>query len=297
MKRSFLERLFWSPNFFTIAIRHRRENDLPIWERLQFRAEYTMSATPNHWAADPMLAEENGETYLFYEAVHRGKGRIEVVQIQENGTVGAPQVALEREYHLSYPFVFRHEGCWYMIPESCAVDEVQLFKAEEFPAKWTYVTTLLHAHAADTTVQKINGKLLLLTFLPQDGCERVIPEAYWLTMTKNGAALQKISWQEYDTLRVRGAGKLLKADEAFIRPAQVSRENSYGDAIAFFAAQPQGDAYQESYHTALLPEHISGCKYKVDGLHTYAVGSRFEVIDVRCQLFDPTKLLRKLLKR
>lgn len=68
MKRSLLERLFWSPNFFTIAIRRRRETDAPIWERLQFQTEYTMPATPDCWAADPMLAEENGKTYLFYES-------------------------------------------------------------------------------------------------------------------------------------------------------------------------------------------------------------------------------------
>lgn len=294
MKRSLLERLFWSPNFFTIAIRRRRETDAPIWERLQFQTEYTLSATPDCWTADPMLAEESGKTYLFYEAVHHGKGRIEVVQIRENGSVSTPQVALERDYHLSYPFVFRYEGSWYMIPESCAIDEVQLFRAERFPEKWVYVTTLLHSHAADTTVQSMDGKLLLLTFLPQSGSECVTPEAYWLTIENEMAELQQIPWPKYDTLTVRGAGRFLNANGSMIRPVQVSRVNSYGDAVAFFSAQPQVDVYQEERISALLPEHVSGCKYRVDGLHTYALGNDFEVIDVRCQLPDPTKILRKL---
>lgn len=134
----------------------------------------------------------------------------------------------------------------------------------------------------------------MLTFLPQSGSECVTPEAYWLTIENEMAELQQIPWPKYDTLTVRGAGRFLNANGSMIRPVQVSRVNSYGDAVAFFSAQPQVDVYQEERISALLPEHVSGCKYRVDGLHTYALSNDFEVIDVRCQLPDPTKILRKL---
>ena len=155
-KRTLFERLFWTPNYFTIAIRKRDAHEAPIWERKHFQPDYVMPATRDHWVADPMLAEDNGKTYIFYEAAHHGKGRIEVVELYDNGTTSQPAVALEREYHLSYPFVFKHGGEWYMIPESCAIHEVQLLKATHFPTDWEYVTTLLKENAVDSTVQSVN---------------------------------------------------------------------------------------------------------------------------------------------
>ena len=114
-KRTLFERMFWTPNYFTIAIRNRDAQEAPIWERKHFQSDYVMPAARDYWVADPMLAENNGKTYLFYEAAHHDKGRIEVVELYDNGTVSQPAIALEREYHLSYPFVFKHGDEWYMI--------------------------------------------------------------------------------------------------------------------------------------------------------------------------------------
>ena len=233
---------------------------------------------------------------MFYEAVCDGKGRIEVVRLNDDCTVSEPYIALERDYHLSYPFVFRYNCEWYMIPESCAADNVQLFKAKSFPFEWEYVAAILEKHAVDTTVAEIDGKLLMLTFLPQAGTENVYPEAYWLTLNKDGTHdIQKLNWMEYDTLVVRGAGKMIKWDNSVvIRPVQINRENSYGDGVAFCRVVIGGNAYSEKRISALLPENVRIKKYRADGLHTYAVSRKFEVIDVRCQLSDPFKIWRKL---
>ena len=51
-----------------------------------------------------------------------GKAHISVIEIEQNGDYKKPQIVLEKEYHLSYPFVFENrlagEGCrtclhWY----------------------------------------------------------------------------------------------------------------------------------------------------------------------------------------
>lgn len=77
-KRTLFERLFWTPNYFTIAIRKRDAQEAPIWERKHFQPDYVMPATRDHWVADPMLAEDNGKTYIFYEArtMARGESRL-----------------------------------------------------------------------------------------------------------------------------------------------------------------------------------------------------------------------------
>ena len=293
-KRTLFERLFWTPNCFTIAIRKRDAQEAPIWERKHFQPDYVMPATRNYWAADPMLAEDNGKTYLFYEAAHHDKGRIEVVELYANGTTSQPAVALEREYHLSYPFVFKHDGEWYMIPESCAIHEVQLLKATHFPTDWEYVTTLLKENAVDTTVQNVNGKLLLLTFLPQAGNECVFPKAFWLDWSDD-IKLAEIPWPNFDSLQVRGAGRMLADGRRYVRPAQLNQPMSYGDGVLFEECRCSDAPYGEKEIGRLLVENLHVPGWKVDGLHTYAATTQFEVIDIRCQLPDPCKILRKVL--
>ena len=85
------------------------------------------------------------------------------------------------------------------------IHEVQLLKATHFPTDWEYVTTLLKENAVDSTVQSVNGKLLLLTFLPQAGSERVFPKAFWLDWSGD-IKLTKIPWPNFEPLQVRGAG-------------------------------------------------------------------------------------------
>lgn len=293
-KRTLFERLFWTPNCFTIAIRKRDAQEAPIWERKHFQPDYVMPATRNYWVADPMLAEDNGKTYLFYEAAHHDKGRIEVVELYANGTTSQPAVALEREYHLSYPFVFKHDGEWYMIPESCAIHEVQLLKATHFPTDWEYVTTLLKENAVDTTVQNVNGKLLLLTFLPQAVNECVFPKAFWLDWSDD-IKLAEIPWPNFDSLQVRGAGRMLADGRRYVRPAQLNQPMSYGDGVLFEECRCSDAPYGEKEIGRLLVENLHVPGWKVDGLHTYAATTQFEVIDIRCQLPDPCKILRKVL--
>lgn len=295
-KRTLFERLFWTPNYFTIAIRKRDAQEVPIWERKHFQPDYVMPATRNYWVADPMLAEYNGKTYLFYEAAHHDKGRIEVVELYANGTTSKPAVALEREYHLSYPFVFKHDGEWYMIPESCAIYEVQLLKATHFPTDWEYVTTLLKENAVDTTVQNVNGKLLLLTFLPQAGSECVFPKAFWLDLI-NDIKLTEVPWPNFDSLQVRGAGRMLADGRRYVRPAQLNQPMSYGDGVLFEECRCSDAPYGEKEIGRLLVENLNVPGWKVDGLHTYAATTQFEVVDIRCQLPDPWKILRRLIRR
>ena len=59
-----------------------------------------------------------------------GKAHISYVRLGgEAAPVGPPATALETPYHLSYPFVFRHEDDIFMIPESSANRTVELYRA------------------------------------------------------------------------------------------------------------------------------------------------------------------------
>ncbi|TIW06985.1 MAG: formyl transferase, partial [Mesorhizobium sp.] len=59
---------------------------------------------------------------------------------------------MEEPHHLSYPFVFEQDGQTWMIPESGAARNVSLYRAVEFPYRWTREACLMEGiEGYDTT--------------------------------------------------------------------------------------------------------------------------------------------------
>lgn len=286
------KKMFYSPFFFTIALRKRSNGDISA-----FHADYVIPATYRKWAADPILVEDGDQTYLFYESAIDQKGRIEVVQVYDDCTVSEPTVLLEGECHYSYPFVFCYRQGWYMIPESSESGEVRLYRALEFPYRWEQAAVLLREPAVDTTVFELEKKLYLLTYLPVPGTERVIPQAYRLHSLDQEPVLEKLKWSQYDELRCRGAGPLFVYQGMLLRPAQVSRDNCYGDKVVFYRTNVAGDTYSEQWYGELGPDKVFAGKGYFDGLHTYCATSRFEAIDIRRREFDLFKIPRTIMNR
>ena len=281
-------KLFVTERYFTIGIRKRQNISLP--ENQLFAPEFLVPATRQKWCADPMLVDDGEKTWLFYEAVLNDHGHIEVAEVLDDCTLGEPVVVLQDECHYSYPSVFRYENIWYMIPESSAASEVRLYRATQFPEKWEMVTVLLRERAVDTTVFEHDGQLYLLTFLPDTATERVTPRAYKLNL--RDAELTALSWEDYDELRVRGAGPVFAQGQAQYRPAQISREQRYGDGLVFYRiSDPAG--YEEEPAFEMGPEHLKLRDCYGDGLHTYCRSARFEAIDIRCGTVDYAKSFKK----
>jgi len=89
-----------------------------------------LAFSPVTIAADPFLVAKDDILYLFYEEYrYRDKGIIKMISTRDLVNWSKPKIVLEEDFHLSYPWVFQHDGQWYMIPETQAVHEVRLYKA------------------------------------------------------------------------------------------------------------------------------------------------------------------------
>lgn len=289
MLRKLFRKLFASAYYFTIAIKHKSKN---ILEVLHFNAEYTIPANVKEWCADPILADDGDKTYLFYEQVEDDLGRIEVVEVNEDCSISKPTVIF-RGTHYSYPYVFKSEDKWYMIPESSALNEVCLYSAEKFPYEWKKEKVLLNKGAVDTTVFQKNGEWYLLTFVPSKTSENVNPEAYRLC----GDKLMPLKWIDYDTLKVRGAGKPFEYIGEIFRPVQESTATRYGDSVAFVKIEISDNEYRETVISKLEATSIKADKRHYDGLHTYCASDKFEAIDIRCRDYSFKWLIRKIINR
>jgi hypothetical protein len=135
------------------------------WLNPIFRAE-DVTGMDAKFVADPFLIKESSTWYLFFEVYNRStqQGDLAVATSQNTWQWDYQQVILDEPFHLSYPYVFRWEGEYYLIPESFEADSVRLYKADDFPTKWSFVTTLVEGRDyVDNSIAFYNGKWWLFS--------------------------------------------------------------------------------------------------------------------------------------
>ena len=80
------------------------------------------------------------------------EGDIVLIEYWYNDMI-TPVKILEKDYHLSYPFVFEDNNEIFMIPESKENKTIDLYKCIDFPYKWKHEKTLINnIMAVDATV-------------------------------------------------------------------------------------------------------------------------------------------------
>lgn len=149
-------------------LRHRRYLDQWIllydlrksWSSSLWRYKKMAPPLDRFWA-DPHVIERDGRYFIFIEELlyATNRGHIAVIEMDREGRYSAPQPVLERPYHLSYPFVFEHEGTLYMVPESAQNSTIELYRCVEFPHRWEFVHNLMAGvKAYDTTLTFHDGR-------------------------------------------------------------------------------------------------------------------------------------------
>jgi hypothetical protein len=95
--------------------------------------------------ADPFMVCDNGTWHMFFEAYNNKtmRGDIALATSEDGIDWTYRQIVLQEPFHLSYPYVFKLERTWYMIPEASASRSVRLYRASRFPSDWVFVKELL----------------------------------------------------------------------------------------------------------------------------------------------------------
>ncbi|MBE2199751.1 MAG: hypothetical protein IAE79_14145 [Anaerolinea sp.] len=116
---------------------------------------------PAKFVADPFLVQDDKTWYLFFEVYNQNtkQGDLAVATSANTRSWRYQQIILDEPFHLSYPYVFKWQDEYYLIPESFEANSIRLYKAEEFPTKWTYVTTLVDdVERVDNSIVYFNDK-------------------------------------------------------------------------------------------------------------------------------------------
>ena len=264
-----------------LGLRRRETHELTDFQ--QFRSGGFTVIHPTHKAllADPFLLEQDGRDYIFCEELKYKdrKGVISWMEILNDGTVTTPAVALERPYHLSYPFLIRAEGELYMIPETARNHDIELYRCVRFPDCWELDCNILTGVAAvDTTILSVKGKYWLFTCLKEEVCDTADDlHLYWARSLRGPWQAHPLNPVVSDVRTARGAGAIIETNDGIIRPTQDSSER-YGWRINFNRILTLSEFEYKEETVGYVGEQW--CEL-VNGAHTWNCSERFEVIDGR----------------
>lgn len=117
------------------------------------------------FVADPFMVNENGIWYMFFEVLNEksSQGDIGLAVSSDGFNWEYKQIVLDESHHLSYPYVFKWDDDYYMIPESQEAYAVQLYKASDFPTKWVFVKNLIVGNYNDSSIFSYNERWWLFS--------------------------------------------------------------------------------------------------------------------------------------
>lgn len=119
-----------------------------------------VSSVEAKFVADPFMILAQDIWHMFFEVMNRRTNKGEIgLAISNNGLDWVcQQIVLTEPYHLSYPYVFEWDGEHYMIPETLQAQAVSLYKAQPFPAHWSFVSNLVEGICADPSIFYFDNK-------------------------------------------------------------------------------------------------------------------------------------------
>ena len=230
--------------------------------------------------ADPFVIEKNGRYFVFFEELPyaTGKAHISMFELSRDGRRSPVQKVLETDYHLSYPFLFEHEGQLYMIPESGRNQTVELYRCVDFPLAWRLERVLIDGQRlVDATLHRGHDRWWMFANSAA-GASRVFDDELHLFSAERLLG----DWKPHpknpvksDARSSRPAGRLFERDGALYRPAQVCVPR-YGAGLAIQRVTkltPQD--YVERQVERILPAPQTG----LFGLHTMNRAGDLTVVD------------------
>ncbi len=243
---------------------------------------------PGHLWADPFLVEQGGAQLIFFEDYddQTNYAVIRVAEVQPDCTLGPPRVALDLGFHLSFPFVFEHDGEMFMLPESLADGTLTLYRAQRFPDAWVHEKVLFRGNAADTTVWREDGRFYFFTTL-HDRDDRGVKTMLFVADSLTGAwRLHRENPVSSDVRHARNGGAVFRRGGRLFRPSQ-NGGPSYGYGLNLEEiVELSEDRYVERPWCTVGPEALP---FAAMGVHTYNTAGDLETIDGCARIGQPAR--------
>lgn len=220
------------------------------------------------FVADPFMILVDDVWHMFFEVLNQqtNKGEIGLATSDTGHVWVYRQIVLTEPFHLSYPYVFEWNGEYYMTPETLGAKAVSLYKATDFPLRWSCVGYLIDGPCADPSVFQYDGRWWMFacsTPYQHDTLRLYVAEEI------RGA------WREHPASpiiqsnkgKARPAGRVLVMDNTIIRFAQDCIPK-YGTQLrAFEISELTTRSYAEKENSNSPVLRASGNGWNGVGMH------------------------------
>ena len=250
------------------------------WSSLVMMQGIAIPNPPGHFLADPFVIDVDNQSYCFVEDFDESadKGSITVYKLHEDHAERLGE-AISEPFHMSFPYVFKHESKIYMVPETFVMNEIRLYECVSFPLEWKLKQVLMsNVSAADTMLLRRDGLWWLFTNIDPlnsgDHCLQLsifysesLFSSEWHPHTQNPIFV--------DSSIARNAG-ILADDNAVYRVSQHQGFDQYGKGSLVNRISILNKAeYLETFVMSIEPHFFNGLK----GTHHIHSDGRYTVFD------------------
>lgn len=269
-----------SPQWYIL---YKFNKDSPI-EKSIFRYKKLYPPKGYDWA-DPFIIKEGQKFYLFFEEIKidTGSGHICLLEFDEEGSLlnEKPIKVINEKYHLSYPFIFKEDSNYYLLPESAEANELWLYKCEDFPEKWKkYHKIFNNKQIYDASLFYYEGYWYLFGTekLSEGGNRDQYLHIYYSDKLNSEAwAPHPLNPLSLDVRGARPAGKIFMENNRLFRPTQIGAPK-YGYGIQINEIKKLSiTEFSEEKINDILPKWDKGLLAS----HTINFEAGFAVIDAQ----------------
>jgi hypothetical protein len=241
------------------------------------RVNWFPDSGEGRYLADPFALVEDGWVWVFGEEFiySQQRGRIVYTSYQDGG-FGPLKTAIEELFHLSYPFVFKDKGDYFMIPESYEKSQILLYRATRFPGEWKRERVLIDGFAGlDNTLLRYQGRWWLFCVNYDEG-ENSHLYIFFADDLKGKWQPHAQNPVKVDARSARPAGRIFKHRGKLFRPAMDCSEKYGGGVVINQILRLTETGYREREEVKI--GRLKDTKFP-DGMHTLSAAGRVTVID------------------
>jgi hypothetical protein len=223
-------------------------------------------------------------------------GRLALITLDEELGVSSYKILLDTKSHLSYPFVFKEDGRYFIFPESSKNGRLSCYEYDPVSEGLIFLQDVLELPLLDSTIIKNNGKYWIFGAL-NDGNSGYEEHVFFSSRLLGPYVNHPANPVKSGLDGTRSAGSFIEVDGTIYRPTQ-NCQKEYGDSITIYEISEltETKVTEEPYMNIELDrrnKHNKGM-YKI---HTINYMDNFIVVDGKNWTFSPLHQLMNYLRK
>jgi hypothetical protein len=223
-------------------------------------------------------------------------GRLALLTLDEEFRIDKLKILLDTKSHLSYPFVFKEDGRYFIFPESSKNGRLSCYEYDPVTERLAFLQDILEYPLLDSTIIKKNGTYWIFGVIADDNA--VYQEHVFYSDNLLGPYVNHPANPVKRGLDgTRSAGSFIEVDGTIYRPAQ-NCQKEYGDSITIYEITELNEnrVAEEPYMNIEINRrnHHNNGIFKV---HTINYINDLIVVDGKNWSFSPFRQLANYLQK